>query len=53
MTDPLEKELKMLEVELAEFSGELLEVTRELLRERVTEFPIFIAHEDENLRGPL
>lgn len=53
MTDPLEKELKLLEVELAEFSGELLEVTRELLRERVTEFPIFIAHEDEVSIGEL
>jgi hypothetical protein len=51
MSDPLEKELKALQEELAEFSGQLLEITRELLKERVTEFPIFIAHQSDVIIG--
>lgn len=51
MSDPLEKELKVLQEELAEFSGQLLEITRELLKERVTEFPIFIAHQSDVFIG--
>lgn len=51
MSDPLEKELKALQEELTEFSGQLLEITRELLKERVTEFPIFIAHQSEVFIG--
>ena len=51
MSDPLEKELKVLQEELAEFSGQLLEITRELLKERVTEYPIFIAHQSDVFIG--
>lgn len=51
MSDPLEKELKALQEELAEFSGQLLEITRELLKERVTEYPIFIAHQSDVFIG--
>lgn len=53
MSDPLEKELKALQEELAEFSGQLLEITRELLKERVTEFPIFIAHQSDVFIGEI
>ena len=53
MSDPLEKELKELQGELTEFSGQLLEITRELLKERVTEFPIFIAHQADVFLGEL
>ena len=51
MSDPLEKELKALQEELTEYSGQLLEITRELLKERVTEFPIFIAHQSDVIIG--
>jgi hypothetical protein len=51
MSDPLDKELKALQDELTEFSGQLLEITRELLKERVTEFPVFIAHQAEVYLG--
>jgi hypothetical protein len=53
MSDPLDKELKALQDELTEFSGQLLEITRELLKERVTEFPVFIAHQTEVYLGEL
>jgi len=53
MSDPLDKELKALQDELTEFSGQLLEITRELLKERVTEFPVFIAHQTEVYLGVL
>ena len=51
MSDPLEKELKALQEELTEYSGQLLEITRELLEEQVTEFPIFIAHQSDVFIG--
>jgi len=51
MSDPLETELKALQEELTEFSGQLLDLTRELLKERVTEFPIFIAHQVDVFLG--
>lgn len=53
MSDPLDKELNALQDELTEFSGQLLEITRELLKERVTEFPVFIAHQTEVYLGEL
>jgi hypothetical protein len=53
MADPLEKELKALEAELTEYSGQLLEITRELLKERVSEFPIFIAHQADVYLGEI
>ncbi|MEK0420556.1 MAG: hypothetical protein RLZZ161_407 [Bacteroidota bacterium] len=53
MSDPLEKELKALQDELTEYSGQLLEITRELLKERVTEFPIFIAHQTDIFLGEI
>jgi hypothetical protein len=53
MADPLEKELKALQDELTEYSGQLLEITRELLKERVTEYPVFIAHQSELSLGEL
>lgn len=53
MSDPLEKELKALEAELTEYSGQFLEISRELLKERVTEFPIFIAHLNDVMIGEL
>ncbi len=53
MSDPLEKELKALQIELTEYSGQLLEITRELLKERVTEFPVFIAHQTDVSLGEL
>lgn len=45
MSDKTEKELKVLESELAELSGPLLEVSTEMISQGYTEFPIFIAHE--------
>lgn len=53
MADPLEKELKALEAELTEYSGQLLEITRELMKERVSEFPIFIAHQADVYIGEI
>jgi anion-transporting ArsA/GET3 family ATPase len=53
MSDPLEKELKALQNELTEYSGQLLEITRELLKERVTEFPVFIAHQTDVSLGEI
>ena len=46
MSDPLDKELKALQDELTEFSGQLLEIPRELL-------PVFIAHQTEVYLGEL
>lgn len=53
MSDPLEKELKLLEAELSEFSGQLLAISRELLKEKFTVHPIFIAHQAEVHLGQL
>lgn len=53
MSDPFEKELNALEEELKEFSGQLLEISRELLKEKFTVHPIFIAHRTEVYIGQL
>jgi hypothetical protein len=45
MEDPLHKELKLLEDEISSFTGELHEVSREMIKEGYTQYPIFIAHD--------
>jgi hypothetical protein len=45
MEDPLKKELKLLEEEIAAFTSELHEVGLEMLKEGYTKYPIFIAHD--------
>ena len=44
MEDPLKKELKLLEEEIANFTSELHEISLEMMREGYTKYPIFIAH---------
>jgi hypothetical protein len=43
MADPHENELKALEAIFREYSGQFLEISRELIQEKYTVHPIFIA----------
>lgn len=43
MADPLENEIKALEAIFKEYSGQFLEISRELIQEKYTVHPIFVA----------
>jgi hypothetical protein len=43
MADPFEDELKALEAIFREYSGQFLEISRELIQEKYTVHPIFVA----------
>jgi hypothetical protein len=45
MDDPLKKELKLLEAEVTGFSGELMEISLEMLNGGYTEYPIYVVHD--------
>lgn len=51
MSDPLEKELKELEEEFKQYSDQLLEISREMMEGKYTEFPIFVAHQTDVYLG--
>lgn len=45
MEDPLHKELALLQAEIAQFTGELHEVSIEMIKDGYTKYPVFIAHD--------
>lgn len=53
MSDPLEKELKELEEEFKQYSDQLLEISREMMEGKYTEFPIFVAHQTDVYLGQI
>ncbi len=53
MSDPLSAELKVLESQLEEISGQLAEVALDMAQGGFSEFPIFVAHREEAKIGEL
>lgn len=49
MSAPNEKQVKELEEFLNEFSGDILETSRDLIEAKFTEFPMYLVHKDNNI----
>lgn len=45
MDDPIKKELLLLEEEINRFSGEIHEISLDMIKDGYTAYPIYIAHE--------
>lgn len=53
MSEPLEKELSELEAEFKQYNDQLLEISRDMLEGKYTEFPIFVAHQTDLFLGQM